>query len=80
VINLAIGLAPGSSIDNWGHLGGMIGGAIFAWLAGPKFTIEGFSFESPRMVDQRSKEQVRTGVLAVLLIFGSIAVARLLIG
>lgn len=32
-VNLVIGLQPG--IDNWGHLGGLIGGALFAWFAGP---------------------------------------------
>jgi rhomboid protease GluP len=34
-INLAIGFIPG--IDYWGHLGGLIGGLIFAWLAGPVY-------------------------------------------
>jgi rhomboid protease GluP len=34
-INLAIGLVPG--IDYWGHVGGLIGGLIFAWLAGPVY-------------------------------------------
>lgn len=37
VINLAIGLAPGSNIDNWGHIGGFIGGVALAWFIGPKF-------------------------------------------
>ena len=34
-INLAIGFIPG--IDYWGHVGGLIGGLIFAWLAGPVY-------------------------------------------
>lgn len=34
-INLAIGFIPG--IDYWGHLGGLVGGLIFAWLAGPVY-------------------------------------------
>jgi rhomboid protease GluP len=38
VVNLFIGLAP--SIDNWGHLGGLIGSLAFAWFAGPLFKIE----------------------------------------
>ncbi len=33
IFNLAMGLNPG--IDNWGHLGGLLGGAAFAWLSGP---------------------------------------------
>ena len=40
VINFVIGLSPG--IDNWGHLGGFIGGALFAWFAGPKMAVLGF--------------------------------------
>ena len=32
-LNLAIGLSSG--IDNWGHLGGLLGGALMAWGAGP---------------------------------------------
>jgi rhomboid protease GluP len=39
-INLFIvGLIP--NIDNFGHLGGLIGGAAFAWLAGPIWAPQG---------------------------------------
>jgi rhomboid protease GluP len=38
VINLLIGLSPG--IDNWGHVGGMMIGIIFAWFAGPMVSID----------------------------------------
>lgn len=37
-INLLIGLAPG--IDNWGHIGGLIGGAALSWVLGPIFIIK----------------------------------------
>ena len=33
VVNLIIGLTPG--IDNLGHIGGLIGGTLFAWFGGP---------------------------------------------
>jgi rhomboid protease GluP len=36
-INIVIGLSPG--IDNWGHIGGLIGGAIFTWFGGPRFSV-----------------------------------------
>lgn len=36
-INLIIGFMPGSRIDNWGHIGGMLGGALLAWRIGPRF-------------------------------------------
>lgn len=35
-INLLIGVLPGSRIDNWGHIGGMLGGAILAWRIAPR--------------------------------------------
>lgn len=38
LINLMLGLSPG--IDNWGHMGGLMGGFIFAWFAGPSFGIQ----------------------------------------
>ncbi len=38
-VNLLIGLAPGAGIDNWGHVGGLIGGTLFAFLAGPRFRV-----------------------------------------
>lgn len=37
VINLALGLMPG--IDNWGHIGGLMGGIAFSWSAGPLLTV-----------------------------------------
>ncbi len=39
LINLTLGLSP--RIDNWGHLGGLVGGLIFAWFAGAAFKITG---------------------------------------
>jgi rhomboid protease GluP len=34
-LNIVIGLTPGSRIDNWGHLGGFVGGLALAALIGP---------------------------------------------
>jgi rhomboid protease GluP len=38
VVNLMIGLTPG--IDNWGHVGGLLGGLAFAWAAGPLLSVK----------------------------------------
>ena len=38
-VNLIIGLTPG--IDNWGHIGGLIGGTLFAWFGGPLLQKQG---------------------------------------
>ncbi|MCY4465838.1 MAG: rhomboid family intramembrane serine protease [Chloroflexi bacterium] len=36
-INLVLGFMPGSRIDNWGHIGGMLGGLLLAWRVAPRF-------------------------------------------
>lgn len=38
-INLVIGFFPGSRIDNWVHIGGMLGGALLAWRIGPRLAL-----------------------------------------
>ena len=75
VINLFIGLAP--MIDNWGHIGGLFGGALFAWFAGPKWMMVGIPPEFS-LHDERERREVLTGALLVLLIFGGLAAWRFL--
>ena len=77
VINFIIGLSPG--IDNWGHLGGFIGGGIFAWLAGPRMDVsnDGFSWQ---MVDVRTSANVVLASAAVLLLFGGMAILAMGVG
>ena len=77
-VNLALGaVTPG--IDNWGHVGGLLGGLIFTWFAGPLWevreTVEaGNTVPALRLVDGPEPRQVITGAAEVLLIFGAIAV------
>jgi len=68
-INLFIGLAPG--IDNWGHIGGLLGGLIFTWFAGPLWGLTG-TYPELQLADQREPRQVLTGAAAVILIFGAL--------
>jgi len=71
-INLfVIGSLPG--IDNWGHIGGLLGGLMFSWFAGPVWEVEGIS-PNLYFVDQRSTREVLIGAALVLLIFGALAV------
>ncbi len=39
-LNVFIGLTPGSRIDNWGHMGGFVGGLALAWLIGPLLRLD----------------------------------------
>ncbi len=69
-INLFIGLSPG--IDNWGHVGGLLGGMIFTWFAGPRWAVTGIPPEM-HLVDQRESREMITGAGIVALIFGALA-------
>ncbi|HSN95088.1 MAG TPA: rhomboid family intramembrane serine protease [Anaerolineaceae bacterium] len=67
-INLSIGLMPGSSIDNFGHLGGLIAGGFCAVLAGPKWKVLDQNFVLV-LKDSRSKKEIWFGTLIVLVAF-----------
>lgn len=70
-INLfIIGSLPG--IDNWGHIGGLLGGSLFTLFAGPQWEIEGIP-PALQLVDERPAHQVLVGALTVVLVFGGLA-------
>lgn len=68
--NLAIGSSTG--LGQWGHIGGLLGGLVFAWFAGPLWNVEA-SPAGYQMVDQRSMRDVIIGAATALLIFGGLA-------
>ena len=68
VINLMIGFS--NRIDNWGHIGGLLGGIIFAWLAGPLLDVCG-DYPNQLICDQRKSSDV---VQAVVITFTFFAV------
>jgi len=70
-VNLFIGLTPG--IDNWGHVGGLLGGAMFAWFASPRWEVVGISPDF-RLQDQQGFREIVLGAGMVVIIFGSLAV------
>lgn len=71
-INLFIGFSSGGLIDNWGHIGGLLGGLIFAWFGGPLWQVEGL-YPLLRLVDQRAEREVTLGAAVVLIVFGGLA-------
>jgi rhomboid protease GluP len=70
-INLLLDLTPG--IDIWGHIGGLLGGLIFTFFAGPRFEVEGI-YPALRLADTRESREILTGAAAVILIFGALTV------
>jgi rhomboid protease GluP len=72
-INLVIGFSSGGLIDNWGHIGGLLGGLIFAWFGGPLWQVEGI-YPLLHLVDKRESRDVILGAAAVLIVFGGLAI------
>ena len=72
---MVIGFTIGA--DNWGHIGGLAGGALFAWFGGVKLDLEEIAFPRFRLVDVRPwREKFFAGAL-VLIIFGGFAALKI---
>lgn len=71
LINLTLGLTPG--IDNWGHLGGLVGGLAFAWFAGPVLQVERHPNELV-IANQRPVRQAWITFLVEFLILTAISI------
>jgi rhomboid protease GluP len=66
-INLLIGFTT-ASVDNWGHIGGLLGGILFAWFGGPRWKLEG-AYPSVKLIDEREGHGSLAGTVSVLLFF-----------
>lgn len=73
-VNLIIGLNPG--IDNWGHIGGLIGGVVFAWLGGSVLQLTGI-YPDLDLVDQRSTSDIVQAAGIVALFFSILTAGAL---
>lgn len=73
-VNLMLGLSPG--IDNWGHVGGLLGGLLFSWLAGPVLEVQPSPAGDSSLVlsDRREAREVIVGAAVVIIVFGAVAV------
>lgn len=77
VINLVFGLSsPG--IDNFGHLGGLIGGTLFAWLGGPVLAVKN-DYPGLSIVDTRESRDAVVAGLIVAIVFGGLAAVTIFI-
>ncbi|XP_058773797.1 RHOMBOID-like protein 10, chloroplastic [Vicia villosa] len=52
-LNMVIGLSS-NGIDNWGHLGGLIGGIAASWLIGPAWKHESTTIDGRRLLIDRA--------------------------
>ena len=64
LINLAIGFMPG--IDNWGHLGGLIGGVALAYVLGPRYTPVQLAPDRLHLLDVRPFKRIWPIAIMVL--------------
>lgn len=74
-INIAIGITIGA--DNWGHIGGLAGGALFAWFGGPKLDLEEIAFPHFRLIDARLWREKWFAAALVLAIFGGFTALKI---
>ncbi len=72
MLNLFIGISPGSNTDNWGHLGGLMAGFFFAYMGGPLLEVRR-SETGLRLEDSRTKQQIWMAAVMVLVAFTVIA-------
>jgi rhomboid protease GluP len=70
-INLLFGFTN-SGIDNFGHIGGLLGGLIFTWFGGPRWKVEGM-YPYFTLVDESQENGAIVGISIVLLIFVPLA-------
>jgi rhomboid protease GluP len=70
-VNLMIGFST-TGVDNYGHLGGLLGGLLFTWFGGPRWKLEGF-YPTMKLVDEREGHGAMAGSFAVLLFFVPLA-------
>jgi rhomboid protease GluP len=72
LFNLFLGFSSGGLIDNWGHMGGLLGGAIFAWFAGPLWEVTGI-YPNLQLSDRREFQDLALGAGTVIILFGALA-------
>jgi rhomboid protease GluP len=63
-INVLIGVSPGSSVDNWGHAGGFLGGILLAWFLCPRYQrVDPMVRAFEPAVEPRRRPELTNGVI-----------------
>lgn len=63
-LNLGIGIVSGV-VDNWGHIGGLVGGLALGWFSTPLFRIiADYASQSNRITDESSSQMTVAAMLA----------------
>lgn len=75
-LNLFLGFSSGF-IDNWGHIGGLIGGILFAWFAGPLLEVDG-NYPDLNIVDARTNQEALIAGALIVLLFGALALIAMI--
>jgi rhomboid protease GluP len=69
-LNLVVGFLYSNLIGNWGHIGGLIGGALLAWFIAPRYTIEiDRSAPPPKFIPARDTNPFQRQHLPVIAAF-----------
>lgn len=79
-INLSLGFSPNSGIDYWGHIGGLIGGTIFAWVAGPRFAVKANTENGIELADAIGPDQLRWAAMLSAGLFTAAVIGKFIAG
>lgn len=74
-LNVVIGFVIHA--DNWGHIGGLAGGALFSWFGGVKLDLEEINFPQFRLADVRRWREKLFGAALVMVVFGGLAALKI---
>jgi len=81
-INLAIGLQGAFHIDNWAHIGGLVGGLSLSWFIGPLWAVyvDPIPGAQPTIEDQQPLTGARwIAVVAFVLVITMLTVAGIMV-